>query len=170
MAAAGGGAAELAPKEASLFKNVVVRRRHDLPPNWWIAHALNTPAFALGCVQKYYEDKQYKKGLKDADKILRSPLFCQHGETLAMKGLILSCMDRKEEGYDFARRGLRSNLRSHVCWHVFGLMHRSDRNYPEAIKSYLQALRIDKVTAPLCLAGFSSAAFDPPMVPCACTG
>ena len=41
--------------------------------------------------------------------------------------------------------GLRNNLRSHVCWHVFGLMHRSDRNYPEAIKSYLNALRIDKV-------------------------
>jgi|EP01047_Picozoa_sp_COSAG01_P046555 tetratricopeptide (TPR) repeat protein len=60
-----------------------------------------------------------------------------------MKGLILNCMERKEEGYDFARRGLRNNLRSHVCWHVFGLMHRADRNYPEAIKSYMQALRID---------------------------
>jgi len=62
-----------------------------------------------------------------------------------MKGLILNCMDRKEEGYELVRRGLRNNLRSHVCWHVFGLMHRSDRNYPEAIKSYLNALRIDKV-------------------------
>lgn len=170
MAAAGGGAAELAPKEASLFKNVVVRRRPELPLDWWIAPTLNTPACMLGCVQKYYEEKQYKKGLKDADKILRSPKFCEHGETLAMKGLILSCMDRKEEGYDYARRGLRSNLRSHVCWHVFGLMHRSDRNYPEAIKSYLQALRIDKVTAPRCLAVQSCAAFDPPVVRCDCTG
>jgi hypothetical protein len=71
-----------------------------------------------------------------------------------MKGLILNCMERKEEGYEFARRGLRNNLRSHVCWHVFGLMHRSDRNYPEAIKSYLQALRIDKVRSkrPRCAA------------------
>ena len=33
--------------------------------------------------------------------------------------------------------------RSHVCWHVFGLLHRSDRNYNEAIKAYKQALRID---------------------------
>lgn len=107
------------------------------------------PSCVHGYVQKFYEEKQYKKGLKDADKILRSPKFCEHGETLAMKGLILSCMDRKDEGYEYARRGLRNNLRSHVCWHVFGLMHRSDRNYPEAIKSYLQALRIDKVTAHL---------------------
>lgn len=33
--------------------------------------------------------------------------------------------------------------RSHVCWHVYGLLHRADRNYPEAIKAYKQALRID---------------------------
>lgn len=33
--------------------------------------------------------------------------------------------------------------RSHVCWHVFGLLHRSERNYNEAIKAYKQALKID---------------------------
>jgi N-alpha-acetyltransferase 15/16, NatA auxiliary subunit len=33
--------------------------------------------------------------------------------------------------------------RSHVCWHVYGLLHRSDRNYNEAIKAYKQALRIE---------------------------
>lgn len=35
------------------------------------------------------------------------------------------------------------SCRSHVCWHVYGLLHRSDRNYNEAIKAYKQALRID---------------------------
>lgn len=33
--------------------------------------------------------------------------------------------------------------RSHVCWHVFGLLHRADRNYNEAIKAYKQALKFD---------------------------
>ena len=33
--------------------------------------------------------------------------------------------------------------RSHVCWHVLGLLHRSDRNYDQAIKAYKQALGID---------------------------
>lgn len=33
--------------------------------------------------------------------------------------------------------------RSHVCWHVYGLIYRSERNYNEAIKAYKQALRID---------------------------
>jgi N-alpha-acetyltransferase 15/16, NatA auxiliary subunit len=34
-------------------------------------------------------------------------------------------------------------FRSHVCWHVYGLLHRADRNYNEAIKAYKQALKID---------------------------
>jgi len=36
-------------------------------------------------------------------------------ETLAMKGLTLNCLGRKEEAYEFVRRGLRNNLKSHVC-------------------------------------------------------
>jgi len=36
-------------------------------------------------------------------------------ETLAMKGLTLSCLGRKEEAYEFVRKGLKNNLRSHVC-------------------------------------------------------
>ena len=36
------------------------------------------------------------------------------------------------------------HARSHVCWHVYGLIYRSERNYNEAIKAYKQALRIDK--------------------------
>ena len=36
------------------------------------------------------------------------------------------------------------SIRSHVCWHVYGLLHRSSQNYAEAIKAYKQALRIDE--------------------------
>ena len=27
---------------------------------------------------------------------------------------------KKEEAYDLVRRGLKADLRSHVCWHVYG--------------------------------------------------
>jgi len=82
------------------------------------------------------------------------------------------------QAYDLVKQGLRNDVRSSVCWHVFGLLHRSDRsvftntlpvhggsilptqqesiqltrhrltapayrNYGEAIKCYLNALRID---------------------------
>ncbi|XP_057454244.1 N-terminal acetyltransferase A complex auxiliary subunit NAA15 [Lotus japonicus] len=105
--------ASLPPKEANLFKLIV----------------------------KSYETKQYKKGLKAADAILRK--FPDHGETLSMKGLTLNCMDRKSEAYDLVRQGLKNDLKSHVCWHVFGLLYRSDREYREAIKCYRNALKID---------------------------
>lgn len=48
--------------------------------------------------QKSYEMKQYKNGLKLAKQILTNPKFTEHGETLAMKGLTLNCLGRKEEG------------------------------------------------------------------------
>jgi N-alpha-acetyltransferase 15/16, NatA auxiliary subunit len=90
---------------------------------------------------KCYEEKQYKKGLKNADTILKK--FPNHGETQAMKGLIFNNMGKKEESYELVKLGLKNDVRSHVCWHVFGLLYRTDRNYKEAIKCYLNALRID---------------------------
>lgn len=65
-------------------------------------------------------------------------------ETLAMKGLTLNCLGRKEEAYEHVRRGLRNDLRSHVCWHVYGLLQRSDKKYDEAIKCYRNALKWEK--------------------------
>ncbi|KAG5229091.1 acetyltransferase-related family protein [Salix suchowensis] len=73
--------ASLPPKEANLFKLIV----------------------------KSYESKQYKKGLKAADAILKK--FPDHGETLSMKGLTLNCMDRKSEAYDLVRLGLKGGIK-----------------------------------------------------------
>lgn len=103
----------LPKKESDLFKNVV----------------------------KHYETKQYKKAVKQADTILKK--FPNHGETLAMKGLVLNCLKKGEEAHALVKQGLMNDMRSHVCWHVYGLLYRSDRNYNEAIKAYKQALRID---------------------------
>lgn len=93
-------------------------------------------------ILKYYEFKQYKKGLKATEQILKK--YPEHGETLAMKGLFLNHMDKKDDAREFVRKGLKSDLKSHICWHVYGLLHRSDKNYGEALKCYTQALKIDK--------------------------
>ena len=69
-------------------------------------------------VIRHYETKQYKKGIKAADQILKK--FPEHGESLAMKGLILNCQEHKEEAFVLTRKGLILNMRSHVCWHVYG--------------------------------------------------
>ena len=72
----------LPPKEAALFKSIV----------------------------KHYETKQYKKGLKAADAVLKK--YPEHGETLAMKGLILNCQERKAEAYELVRLGVKKDLRA----------------------------------------------------------
>uniref|UniRef100_A0A671VF51 N-alpha-acetyltransferase 15, NatA auxiliary subunit a n=1 Tax=Sparus aurata TaxID=8175 RepID=A0A671VF51_SPAAU len=95
-------------------------------------------------ILRCYEHKQYRNGLKFCKQILGNPKFAEHGETLAMKGLTLNCLGKKEEAYDLVRRGLRNDLRSHVCWHVYGLLQRSDKKYDEAIKCYRNALKWDK--------------------------
>ncbi|KNC79287.1 hypothetical protein SARC_08319 [Sphaeroforma arctica JP610] len=94
-------------------------------------------------ILKCYETKQYKKGLKMCEQILKK--VKNHGETLSMKGLCLNGLNRKEEAYHFGREGLKYDMNSHVCWHVYGLMYRSDKNYPEAIKCYQNALQHDKL-------------------------
>ncbi|KAK6495345.1 hypothetical protein TWF481_003369 [Arthrobotrys musiformis] len=103
----------LASKEASLFRNVL----------------------------KFYETKQYKKGLKAAEQILKKNP--KHGETLAMKGLLINCQGKTEEAFQIAKEALKQDMKSHVCWHVYGLLYRSQKNFDEAIKAYKMALRFE---------------------------
>ncbi|CAB1325428.1 unnamed protein product [Coregonus sp. 'balchen'] len=95
-------------------------------------------------LERCYEHKQYRNGLKFCKQILSNQKFAEHGETLAMKGLTLNCLGKKEDAYELVRRGLRNDLKSHVCWHVYGLLQRSDKKYDEAIKCYRNALKWDK--------------------------
>ena len=32
-----------------------------------------------------------------------------------MKGLILNCLGRKEEAYEHVKKGLKNDIKSHVC-------------------------------------------------------
>ena len=151
----------LPPKENALFKRILVCLFSDVLHEF---HLWINPLLSF-FEQKSYEQKQYKNGLKFAKQILSNPKFSEHGgtwffnfvltnfyfknvfhfsETLSMKGLTLNCMGRKEEAYEHVRRGLRNDLQSHVCWHVYGLLQRSDKKYDEAIKCYRNALKWDK--------------------------
>lgn len=96
----------------------------------------------------------------------RLKVWWKNKETLAMKGLFLNNLDKKEEGYEYVKKGLRYDLTSHICksfllanqveremliiffgyigWHVYGLLHRADKNYEEAAKCYTHALKYNK--------------------------
>lgn len=60
-----------------------------------------------------------------------------------MAGLLHHSLQDKPLGYSLVKAGMKADLKSHIVWHVYGIMTRADRNYAEALKSYSQALKID---------------------------
>ncbi|KAH9444572.1 hypothetical protein MJO29_012690 [Puccinia striiformis f. sp. tritici] len=88
-----------------------------------------------------YELKQYSAALQLSDDLLGK--YPGHGETTAMAGLLHHSMNNKAQGYSLVKAGMKADLKSHIVWHVYGIITRADRNYTEAVKSYTQALRLD---------------------------
>jgi N-alpha-acetyltransferase 15/16, NatA auxiliary subunit len=75
------------------------------------------------------DQKQYKKAVKCADALLKKNK--EHGETMAMKGLALHHLERRDEAWLVAKLGLKLDVTSYICWHAFALMHRRDDNFVE---------------------------------------
>ncbi|CAD7969534.1 unnamed protein product [Amoebophrya sp. A120] len=92
-------------------------------------------------IAELIETKQYKKALRASDQILKK--HSKHGETLCLKGLTLRYTGKTDEAYELVKLGLSLHTKSYVCWHVYGLLHRHDKNYVEAIKCYKSALKFE---------------------------
>lgn len=92
-------------------------------------------------VVRNYEDKQYKRGLKAAEQILKKNP--KHGDTMAMKALIMNQQGKTDEAFALAKEALMADMKSHVCWHVYGLLYRHQKNFEEAIKAYKSALKLE---------------------------
>jgi peptide alpha-N-acetyltransferase len=86
-------------------------------------------------------------GIKTADQVLKKNP--KHGDTQAMKALIMSHMNQLEDAFNLAKEALRNDMKSHICWHVYGLLYRQEKNYEEAIKAYRFALRIEPESQPI---------------------
>lgn len=80
-------------------------------------------------------------GLKSAEQILRKNP--NNGDTQAMKALLMNSLGQSQEAFALAKVALRNGMKSHTCWHVYGLLWRSNRNWEEAIKAYRFALKLD---------------------------
>ncbi|KAI1946841.1 hypothetical protein LOZ57_003611 [Ophidiomyces ophidiicola] len=92
-------------------------------------------------VVRLCENKQYKKGLKAAEQILRKNP--NHGDTIAMKALMVNYQGQSDEAFGLAKTALKNDMKSHICWHVYGLLYRAQKNYDEAIKAYRFALKLE---------------------------
>ena len=60
-----------------------------------------------------------------------------------MRALNLNAMKKKAEAFEFIKKALFKNLGNFTCWHVYGILHKSMKNYDEARKAYVNALRHD---------------------------
>lgn len=60
-----------------------------------------------------------------------------------MKALIINSQGHSEEAFVLAKLALKNDMKSHICWHVYGLLYRSVKNYDEAIKAYKFALKLE---------------------------
>lgn len=61
----------------------------------------------------------------------------------------MSHLGQLEDAFVLAKEALRNDMKSHICWHVYGLLYRAEKNYEEAIKAYRFALRIEPDSQPI---------------------
>ena len=60
-----------------------------------------------------------------------------------MKALIINAQGNPEDAFALAKEALKADMKSHICWHVYGLLYRSAKNFEEAIKAYKFALKLE---------------------------
>lgn len=60
-----------------------------------------------------------------------------------MKALLLNSLGETEEAFALAKVALKNDMKSHVPWHVYGLLWRSAKNFEESIKAYKFALKLE---------------------------
>jgi peptide alpha-N-acetyltransferase len=71
-----------------------------------------------------------------------------------MKALILSGMGHNTVALDQIKKTLFKNLTNFTCWHVYGIMNRKEKDYDQARRAYINALKYnpdnDSVLRDLC--------------------
>eukprot|EP01133_Synstelium_polycarpum_P019469 gene19469-23316_t len=93
-------------------------------------------------ISKLFDDKKYKKALKDADQFLKH--HPNNVDVQCFRSLIVYNLGRKEEAHTNAKNVLRYNMSSFTAWHTLGFLHRSDKNYGEALKCFRNAHKHNK--------------------------
>lgn len=92
-------------------------------------------------MQKYYDAKNYKKGLKNADKLLET--HPDHPETLSLKALFLLALGEEAKALEIGKLALlKSKMKSLFCWHTCGTIYKGRKDFLEAAKCFQNALRM----------------------------
>ena len=79
--------------------------------------------------------------MKAADQVLKKNP--DHGDTQAMKALILNSQGHKDDAFTLAKEALKCDMKSHLCWHIYGLLYKDAKNFEESLKAFRFALKLD---------------------------
>lgn len=79
--------------------------------------------------------------MKAADTVLKK--HPDHADTQAMKALILNSQGHRDEAFYLAKQALKCDMKSHICWHVYGLLYKDAKKFEESLKAYRFALKIE---------------------------
>lgn len=60
-------------------------------------------------------------------------------EIQSMNALVLSGLGRSAESMALIKKALFKNLSNFTCWHVYGIIHRQQKDYETAKKAYINA-------------------------------
>jgi len=59
-----------------------------------------------------------------------------------MKALNMNALKKKVEAFELIKKALFKNLSNFTCWHVYGILHRSNKYVFFIIKRYIRDLLI----------------------------
>lgn len=93
-------------------------------------------------MQKFYDAKNYKKGLKNAERLLE--VHPDHPETLSLKALFLLALGEEAKALEIGKLSLlKSKMKSLFCWHTCGTIYKQRKDFLEAAKCFQNAIRLE---------------------------
>lgn len=97
---------------------------------------------------KLYEANQYRKAHKITEQILKKNPG--HGETTALRGLMRCHINQKDEGIADLKKALTTDPESYICWHLYGIHAKMEKNYEEAVKAFTKTFKLEPNNASVC--------------------
>ncbi|ELP94093.1 hypothetical protein EIN_184500 [Entamoeba invadens IP1] len=95
---------------------------------------------------KHFNNKHYEKAIENVEKIIAR--FPQNGEAVALLAASQYSKSPKTvnvtEIIGTLKLGIRYNLGSVTCWHLYALILKLEKNYEESCKAFKQLSKIDQ--------------------------
>jgi tetratricopeptide (TPR) repeat protein len=97
---------------------------------------------SFNTILELYDASEFSKALeKIMDIEIKHPDHC---ETQSFKALVLNSMKKKTKAFEIIQKTLFKNMSNFTCWHVYGILNRSNKLFDAARKAFLNALKQDE--------------------------